>query len=52
MYDILGKLTHSFLLVELTTSANICECLFWGDGVVGITMDMQIFVAEVSMFIV
>ena len=46
VYDILGKLVHNFLLVDLTTSANVLECVFWGDGIVAITSDMQIFVAE------
>jgi hypothetical protein len=46
VYDILGKLVYNFLLVDLTTSANVVECLFWGDGVAAITADMQVFVAD------
>ena len=52
MYDILGKLVHNFLLLELTTSTNVLECVIWGDGIVAITSDMQIFVVEVSKQIV
>ena len=46
VYDILGKLVNNFLLLDLTTSANVLECMFWGDGIVAITTDMQLFVAE------
>ena len=48
MYDIRGKLVHSFLIIDFTTQGNVLECLFWGNGVVAMTSDMQIFVAEVS----
>jgi hypothetical protein len=46
IYDIQGKLVYNFLILDLMTSANVLECIFWGDGVVAITSDMQIFVAE------
>lgn len=49
MYDILGKLVHNFLLLDLTTSANVLECVFWGDGIVAVTSDMQLYVAEVMV---
>ena len=38
---------HSFLIIDFTTQGNVLECLFWGNGVVAMTSDMQIFVAEV-----
>lgn len=47
MYDIRGKLVHSFLIIDFSTQGDVLECLFWGDGVVAMTSDMQIFVAEV-----
>jgi hypothetical protein len=48
MYDIRGKLVHNFLVIDFTTQGNVIECLFWGNGVVAMTADMQIFVAEVQ----
>lgn len=48
MYDIRGKLVHNFLVIDFTTQGNIVECFFWGNGVVAMTSDMQIFVAEVQ----
>jgi hypothetical protein len=48
MYDIRGKLVHNFLVIDFTTQGNIVECFFWGNGVVAMTSDMQIFVAEVK----
>jgi len=46
LYDIYGKLVRNFLLLEVVTAAHVVECHFWGNGVVAITSDMQIFVAE------
>ena len=46
IYDIHGKLTRNFLLLDVVTTAHVLECHFWGNGVVAITSDMQIFVAE------
>lgn len=46
LYDIYGKLVRNFLLLEVVTTAHVVECHFWGNGVVVITSDMQIFVAE------
>jgi hypothetical protein len=48
MYDIRGKLVHNFLVIDFTTQGDVIECLFWGNGVVAMTADMQIFVAEVK----
>ena len=48
IYDIRGKLVQTFSVIDFSTSANILECLFWGNGIVAVTTDMQIFVAEVS----
>ena len=47
MYDIRGKLVQNFSIIDFSTSANVLECLFWGNGIVAITTDMQIFIAEV-----
>jgi hypothetical protein len=49
MYDILAKPVQNFLLLDLTTSASILECRVWGNGVVAITADMQLYVAEVGL---
>jgi hypothetical protein len=46
MYDIRGKLVHNFLVIDFTTQGNIVECFFWGNGVVAMTSDMQIFEAS------
>ena len=48
MYDIRGKLVQNFSIIDFSTPANILECLFWGNGIVAITSDMKIFVAEVN----
>lgn len=48
IYDIHGKLTRNFLLLDVVATAHVLECQFWGNGVVAITSDMLIFVAEVS----
>lgn len=48
IYDIHGKLVRSFLLLDVVTTSHVLECHFWGNGVVAITSDMQIFVAEVT----
>ena len=47
IYDIRGKLVQNFSVVDFSTSANVLECLFWGNGIVAMTADMQIFVVEV-----
>lgn len=47
IYDIHGKLVRNFLLLEAATTVHILECQFWGNGVVAISSDMQLFVAEV-----
>ena len=49
IYDIRGKLVQNFSVVDFSTSANVLECLFWGNGIVAMTADMQIFVVEVSL---
>ncbi len=47
MYDIHGKLIHSFVLVDLVNkNIHVMECHFWGNGVVVIASDMQLYVAE------
>jgi len=46
IYDIHGKLVRNFLLLEAATTVHILECHFWGNGVVAISSDMQLFVAE------
>lgn len=48
MYDIHGKLLKSFLLLDVSTTAHVLECRFWGNGLVAITSDMQLFAAEVN----
>lgn len=52
LYDIHGKLVRNFLLLDLSTTSHVLECHFWGNGVVCITSDMQIFVAEVIISII
>lgn len=46
LYDIHGKLLKTFLLLDVTTTSHIQECKFWGNGVVAMTADLQLFVAE------
>mmetsp|Transcript_15400 Transcript_15400/g.23213 ORF Transcript_15400/g.23213 Transcript_15400/m.23213 type:complete len:848 (-) Transcript_15400:170-2713(-) len=46
IYDIHGKLVRNFLILEAVTSVHILECHFWGNGVVAISSDMQLFVFE------
>ena len=48
IYDIHGKLVRNYLLLDVVTTSHVLECHFWGNGVVAITSDMQLFVAEVS----
>ena len=50
IYDIHGKLARNFLLLDVVTTAHVLECHFWGNGVVAITSDMQIFVAEAGNY--
>ena len=49
IYDIHGKLVRNFLLLDAVATAHVLECHFWGNGVVAITSDMQLFVAEVLL---
>lgn len=51
IYDIHGKLVRNFLLLDAVTTVHVLECHFWGNGVVAISSDMQLFVAEVCYFI-
>lgn len=44
VYDIYGHLVRNFLLGE--GNSQFIECHFWGNGVVGLTSDMQLFVYE------
>jgi hypothetical protein len=46
IYDIHGKLVRNFLLLDAVTTVHVLECHFWGNGVVVISSDMQLFVAE------
>lgn len=47
VYDIQGKLVQSFLLMEVLSNTYITECHFWGNGVVAMASDMQLYVYEV-----
>jgi hypothetical protein len=50
IYDIFGKVIKNFMLPENSTSSiHILECQFWGNGIVAMNADMQIFVAEVCI---
>lgn len=51
IYDIHGKLVRNFLLLEAATTVHILECHFWGNGVVAISSDMKLFVAEVIVIL-
>lgn len=46
MYDIHGKLVSTFSLVDAGVTVQIQECHFWGNGVVSMTSDSQLLVAE------
>jgi hypothetical protein len=46
MYDIQGNSVYNFLIIDLMTITDVLECVFWGDGVVVVTANMQIYVAE------
>ena len=46
IYDIHGGFLRFFRLIEILTNAEILECKFWGDGVVAISSDMRLWVAE------
>lgn len=47
MFSIHGHLTRCFQLLEgAINNAKLLECLFWGNGVVGISSDMQLHAAE------
>jgi hypothetical protein len=45
VYDIHGRLVKNFVLAP--GDATLVECHFWGNGVVGLSADMQLFVYEV-----
>lgn len=47
IYDIHGNLVQSFLLLEASNNAHVMECQFWGNGVVAMASDLQLYVAEV-----
>ena len=47
IYDVHGKIVRNFLLLDVITAVQIVECHFWGNGVVALTSDMQLHVAEV-----
>jgi hypothetical protein len=49
IYDIQGKLVRNFLLLDVVANEHIVECHFWGNGVVAVTSEMQLYVAEVSL---
>lgn len=49
MYDIHGKLVRNFLVLDAITTVHVIECHFWGNGVVVLTSDMQLFVVEASI---
>jgi hypothetical protein len=51
MYNIFGKMVHTFLLLDASTTAHVVECQFWGNGVVAIASDFQLHIAEVRMTI-
>ena len=46
LHDIHGKIVRNFLLLDVITAVEIVECHFWGNGVVALTSDMQLHVAE------
>lgn len=45
VYDIHGIMVRNFVLSPGDTT--LIECHFWGNGVVGLSSDMQLFVYEV-----
>ena len=49
IYDIHGKLVKNFLLLDAVATDHIVECHFWGNGVVAISSNMQLYAAEVRM---
>jgi hypothetical protein len=51
VYDIHGKLVRNFLLLDAITAVHLIECHFWGNGVVALSSDMQLYVVEVCMAI-
>lgn len=52
IYDVHGKIVRNFLLLDVITAVQIVECHFWGNGVVALTSDMQLHVAEVMCNVV
>jgi len=46
IYDIHGKLLRNFLLLDVMSNTHVIECQFWGNGIVAIGADMQLYVAE------
>ena len=47
---------HGHIVIDVSlandaskTTLKILECSFWGDGVVGVGSDMQLYVAEVGL---
>ena len=46
IYDTIGKLIKSFMLLEITSVHKIVECVFWGDGVVSVATDLQLYIAD------
>ena len=46
VYDIYAKLVQRISMMDSTYPAQILECAFWGDGVVAISSDFQLFVVD------
>eukprot|EP01041_Mallomonas_annulata_P005078 gene5078-10164_t len=46
VYNILGKIVRTFLLLDQISATHVVECHFWGNGIVALTTEMQLFVAE------